>query len=53
MLENWIEKRLDIEEPVLYQSMEGVLYPAGIDLMEETVGGSRNQEETENTFPKE
>ncbi|MDE5864776.1 MAG: TIGR00341 family protein, partial [Lachnospiraceae bacterium] len=48
MLENWIGKRLDIEDPLLYQSMEGVLYPAGIDPVEETVGGTGNQEETEN-----
>lgn len=47
ILENWIAKRLDIEAPVLYQSVEGVLYPMGMDAAAKTENSTEKPIETE------
>lgn len=45
ILEKWIEKRLEIEQPIIYQSIDDILYPVGAEQKKEEV--EQQEESTE------
>ncbi len=44
-LEQWIGKRLEVEQTIIYQSMDSILYPAGMEKEMEKAGKKAETEE--------
>ncbi len=50
-LEQWIGKRLEVEQTIIYQSMDSILYPAGMEKEMEKAGKKAETEEAATEEP--